>query len=206
MKFIDLTGQKFDRLTVLSRAENIRGRGAWLCLCKCGKTKVIRANHLRRGLVSSCGCKLKEARFIKHGKTRKGKKHPLYNTWSGIKDRCYNPNNQNYEIYGGRGITVCQRWLNNFGNFLADMGERPTPQHTVERIDNDSGYSPSNCRWATMTEQARNRRNSKMVPFQGRIVTVAEAAELSGIPAPTIYSRLSRGADPIHSPTSAGED
>jgi hypothetical protein len=107
--------------------------------------------------------------------------------------RCENPKSIEYEVYGGRGITVCDRWRISFENFLADMGDRPTPKHTIDRIDNAIGYCPENCRWATMKEQQRNRRNNRLISFDGKTATLAEWAEISGNSSDIISWRIKQG-------------
>jgi hypothetical protein len=161
---IDLSGQRFGRLAVLGRAQRAKPEAYWHCRCDCGVEVVVNGCRLRNGNTRSCGCLRRETAAINgdhnvsHGYARMGiRRHPLYSVWSGMRTRCRNPNNKNWKDYGGRGITVCERW-DKFENFLADMGERPGPSYSIDRIDVEGNYEPGNCRWATPTEQVRNRR------------------------------------------------
>lgn len=171
-RFVDLTGRKFGRLVVLERAGVYAKNGevTWACQCECGTVKDITGTPLRRGVTVSCGCHREEvlatARFtanLKHGGARNGVRTAEYRSWQNMLRRCYNPKNSNYRYYGGRGIQVCARWRGDFGAFLADMGPKPSSKHTLDRIDVDGHYEPGNCRWATLIEQANNKRKRAVV-------------------------------------------
>jgi hypothetical protein len=162
-KHLDLTGQRFGHLTVLDKAGTTpAGKTIWHCRCSCGNETSVPAGALRTGNTVSCGCyrrELARMRNFAHGHTVERKPSPEYSSWKAMKGRCFDPNDANYRYYGGRGITVCERWL-AFPNFLHDMGLRPEGK-TLDRFDNDKDYRPSNCRWATPAQQSRNRRWSK---------------------------------------------
>lgn len=167
-KFIDLTGRQFGRLTVLRRGPNtneIRTRVQWECRCECGIEVLINGDNLKTGASESCGCLRKEVTArtrTTHGHTAHGKMSVEYRTWAGMIKRCYNPKAVGYVYYGARGIGVCARWQGQHGfeHFLADMGTKPIgpPRYTLERKDNEGHYEPSNCKWATYSEQVSNRR------------------------------------------------
>lgn len=149
---IDLTGRVFGRLTVIRRHGSVGNNTGWECLCSCGNTRTISRENLRVGRTKSCGC-LRKDLMTTHGLS----KHDGYNSWSDMIKRCTYKDMPVYRYYGGRGVKVCERWM-SLENFLSDMGPRPSKRHSIDRIDNDGDYEPSNCRWATQTQQNRNRR------------------------------------------------
>jgi len=170
--FIDLTGRRFERLVVIRRTTmppTTKSRSIfWECRCDCGQTIVASQNRLSVGDNKSCGCYKKDMnvdRGLIHGHQRIGKTTPTYRSWASMIQRCCNSSSKHYSAYGGRGITVCYRWL-KFENFLQDMGERPSGT-SIDRRTNDLGYDPSNCRWATPTQQILNRRYRNRWGFKG---------------------------------------
>lgn len=157
-KFIDRTGQVFGRLTVTQLHSKVPHPTRWKCICVCGKEVIVIGADLQKGLTQSCGCLRREkaaSMFTKHGKARGS----TYKAWLNMVQRCQNEKHPRYSNWGGRGISVCERWQ-IFENFLEDMGEKPSPELTIERIDNDGNYEPGNCKWATMAEQNWNKRNT----------------------------------------------
>jgi hypothetical protein len=190
----DLTGLKFGRWLVLGTATTKpNGHHYWRCQCECGVIREVYHCSLTRDLSHSCGCYQSDKAAImryEHGYSCRNHRNPTYTTWASMKGRCLNPNDGSYPRYGGRGITVCDRWRDSFEAFLADMGERPTHHHSLERIDNDGPYAPGNCRWATKVEQARNRRSSHLVTFNGETKTMAEWADATGLSQHLVERRL----------------
>lgn len=188
----DLSGHKYGRLNVMIRAER-RGRHPyWRCRCDCGSVVEVKQSHLRDGRTRSCGCFQKEgasARRKKHGQTRTKD----YWVWSNMKGRCLNPNDPAFKDYGGRGITICDRWAASFEAFIEDMGPRPSKFHTIDRIDNNGGYCKENCRWATKRQQAVNRRNTIWVAVDGQKMCAQDAARKIGIPGSIFRARLRKG-------------
>ena len=154
-----MSGQRFGRLTTIKKAESSSRNPRWICICECGTVKSYQTSSLYRGLTKSCGCLQKEL-LTTHGCFGTSE----HKTWSAMIQRCHNPKSQAFKNYGGRGITVCERWR-IAANFLEDMGPRPEGM-TLERINNDRGYEPGNCKWATPTEQARNTRVIKLTKHQ----------------------------------------
>ena len=190
-RFQDLTGKVFGRLTVLSFAGMSKWHTSmWLCRCECGSEKSILANALKTGNTRSCGCLQPDV--VRENGTTHGQTGTLtFSTWRSMINRCYTPGTNSYERYGGTGITVCRRWRDDFFAFLADMGERPSKKYTIDRYPNQAGnYEPGNCRWATCTENNRNRSTSRYIECWGQRLHLHEWSEKTGIPHPTIWSRI----------------
>ncbi len=192
---IDLTGMRFGRLKVIGTAgRKAQPSGktciAWNTQCDCGNKKVVIGLYLRSVRTASCGCLRKEinASQVIHGY---GLKDKVYRTWRGIRRRCGNKTYKEFRYYGGRGITVCERWK-SFVNFLADMGDAP-PGMSIDRIDNNGPYSPSNCRWATQSQQQANRRDTRLISYLGQTKCIAEWERSYGMTKGLLNGRLNRG-------------
>lgn len=197
-KFIDLTGQRFGRLTVFKRQENDKfGQTRWLCLCECGNKTIVLGGNLRSGHIKSCGCLQKENR-LKHGHNIKGKISKTYTTWHGIIQRCTDPNHKSYQYYGGRipPITVCDRWNpkrgGGFKNFLEDVDEIPE-ELTLDRINNEKGYSPDNYRLSTRKEQNRNYRRNITIPYNDKDICLKDYCKIKNLNYNSILSRIWNG-------------
>lgn len=187
-KFIDLTGKIFGRLTVLQRAEK-KGKGAyWECICECGRKRVVAGYHLRTGHTMSCGC-LRKNVVTTHGQWNSR----VYRSWNKMLQRCTNPNDDRFADYGGRGITVCDRWR-VFENFHQDMGDRPQGM-SLDRIDVDGDYCLSNCRWATPMQQSNNTRTNHILTYNGESHSIAEWSRRTSIHPATISRRIGMGWD-----------
>lgn len=183
-------GEKYGSLTVMEPAGRVgsENRVAWKCACVCGNPVVAIGKDLRRGHTTSCGC-MRRFNRLKHGHTKGHKDSKIYYTWHSMLARCQNPATDSYPLYGGRGIKVCERWT-NFEVFLADMGGPPSAAHSLDRIDPNADYSPENCRWASVREQANNKRSNRLISFNGVTQTIALWAEQTGINYMTLYTRL----------------
>lgn len=196
----DLTGERYGRLVALRREVlSVRGRrqGRWRCRCDCGAETVVVTQALRNGNTRSCGCLDRDAkaqRAWRHGMA----KTPTYSSWCAMHTRCTNARVPSYGRYGGRGISICDRWQgpNGFEHFLDDMGERPSLSHSLERIDNNGHYEPGNCRWATPREQANNCRRNILITYQGRTQTLAQWARETGLSYDALKRRLRLGWSP----------
>jgi len=194
----ELRDERFGRLTVLKAAPSRQepsGRWVryWLCRCDCGSNIEVRAKFLLNGNTQSCGC-LHRERAVEAGaasRTHGQSNSPTWRSWHNMRTRCNNINVPDYPRYGGRGITICPRW-DTFENFLADMGERPDGM-TLDRLDSNGNYEPTNCRWATQSEQGNNRSTNLPLSFDGRTQTMSQWARELGLPVPTLQNRLARG-------------
>ncbi len=194
-------GAVFGYLTVESpiAVTMMGGRRHIWCSCKCGNRKLVQPCNLWRGFVLSCGCLPRQIVLERNQRlaTHRQSNTPEFRAWQGLLTRCYAPTNKYFPRYGGRGIAVCERWRESFENFLADMGPRPGPRHSIDRYpDNNGPYCKENCRWATYTQQLRNTRQNHLLTINGETGCVSEWAELRGIPSATVFSRLARGLSP----------
>lgn len=187
-------GSVYNFLTVIEKVEDKKQKHSlWRCSCVCGKNTMCRKSQLATGVKKSCGCKANE--LIAQSRRTHGKSDSQeWKSWRAIRQRCLNANSKDYARYGGKGITLCDRWM-AFENFYEDMGDAPGPEYTVDRIDGTKGYSPDNCRWATPIEQAQNKRSNRVLLFNGELKCVAEWERVLGFPKDLILDRISRGWD-----------
>ena len=196
-------GRVFSHVTAISlHPEKINGGTAWLCRCECGAEKVFRSGDLLRHKSSpSCGCLSKKRSAevnTKHGHASRRHRSGMsreYAAWNAMLSRCYRPNSNGYQNYGGRGIIVCERWKGSFSDFLSDMGPRPSDRHSLDRINNNGNYEPGNCRWSTKVEQGMNRRTNHIVTLNGVAMPLTMATHKTGTPIERLRSRLRRGWD-----------
>lgn len=196
MKFIDLTGQRFGRLLVVKRAENIGKQTAWLCMCDCGNETIVASWNLKTGNTSSCGClwRCVVPANNKELNTRHGESHSkLHRTWCNMRYRCYNPNCKSYKNYGGRGITICDEWSSyeSFRTWALENGF--ADGLSIDRIDVNGNYEPSNCRWVSDKVQHNNTRKNHHLTMNGETHTIQEWSEITGIKWTTINARIKAG-------------
>lgn len=182
----EMIGKKFNHLLVLSLSGSINQRLYYKCLCDCGNEKIILGTSMRLKKSQSCGC-LRIQRITKHNLLNS----PEYKSWQGMRQRCENPNSDSFKNYGARGICVCKKWR-TFNNFYLDMGRKPSPEYTIERLNNDGNYSKNNCVWATKKQQGRNKRNNHIIVFMGQTKCLAEWSELLDIAYPVLQQRLGK--------------
>lgn len=196
--FKDLTGHRYGRLTVVERASNSEsGRTRWLCKCDCGNSIVTLGNSLQSGRTKSCGCYQQEhCSHVTHGMTRGGKIPRLYHVWLNMKDRCSNPNNCEFKNYGGRGIDVCEEWANDFKRFNDwAMANGFKNGLEIDRIDNDQGYSPDNCRFVTRSQNMRNRSDNRWITVLGETQCLSDWAKTAVVSPSLICYHAKRDGD-----------
>jgi hypothetical protein len=189
-------GEEFTRLTVIAFAgKNRHGQSMYECLCKCGNTSIVNGGSLRQGTPKSCGCLTVDSARAQatHGMARRGQRVPEYPIHAAMMQRCYNPNNPEYENYGERGIRVFPEW-HDFAAFIRDVGRRPSPQHSLDRHpNNDGNYEPGNVRWTTIDKQNRNKRTNVMLTLNGETHCVVDWTQIRGFKRNTISNRLKAG-------------
>jgi len=194
----NLTGSRFSRLTVLGDCgRTTKNETIWRCLCDCGTQRDVRGSHLKSKNVQSCGCLARELTSIRMkfgaplATTHGGRHKPEYMVWRNMRVRCSSPNDAAYPRYGGRGISVAAEW-DDFAVFFRDMGPRPSPTHTLDRIDNDGPYCAANCRWATKRQQAENRRTTINTVVDGEMMCLKALARKNGLPYRQVHMRVTR--------------
>lgn len=180
---------KYNRLTLVRHDKTIEGKSYWICTCDCGTVCSIRIDSVKNGHTKSCGCFKKE----RDSQTKHGKVYTrMYTIWTGMIQRCSNSRSTGYHKYGGRGITVCERWL-KFENFYKDMGDPPKKEYSLDRLDNNGNYTPENCRWSSPMEQAQNTRTNRMITYNGRTQPLIVWARELGIDYQALRGRLHYG-------------
>lgn len=195
MKIIQV-GQKYGRLTAVRQVESKNQATRWECLCDCGKTAIVKSDNLKSGNTKSCGCLMRDQARMRcaNRRTHGRSKTPEHYAWIGLKRRCVNPNNQTHKYYIDQGVTVCARWMTSFEAFLADVGLRPSPKHSLDRWPDPFGnYEPDNVRWATAEEQMHNRRDNVLVTIGGETHCVGAWEKIAGLRRETVRRRLKKG-------------
>jgi hypothetical protein len=191
MKKIEMVGKKYNMLTVMLDVGYSHGQQSYLCSCDCGNKLVIAGQRIRNGQSKSCGCLARKQTSQRH-KTHGLSKTPEYRAWAKIKMRCTNPNDPNFYRYGGRGVGMCDEWYNSFEQFYKDLGKRPNGM-SLDRIDNNQGYSKDNCRWATPQQQAANRELSIVIDYDGKSMCLKEWSRHINRPYTTMLSHYKKG-------------
>lgn len=198
----DFQAEKYGRLTTIEEVvwiQDAKYRRAYQqCVCSCGTLRLYRLSSLKSGDTQSCGCLMRERSSTANGRHRRCRT-PEYRAWGSMLARCHNTNHRFFRHYGGRGIVICERWLGTtgFSHFLEDIGARPSPKHSLDRIDNNGNYEPSNCRWATRKEQANNKRSCRMVTIEGTTDTLSNWCRKQGISYNCVQARLRLGWDMV---------
>ena len=197
VKKISIAGERYGRLVAVRQNGFIqypsRKSVLWECVCDCGSVVTKPLSSLRSGYASSCGCLVKEGG---NRRTHGMSKTTEYHSWASMVSRCRCNRNTDYHLYGGRGIAVCERWIDSFENFISDMGMKPSKKHSIDRIDNNAGYSKENCRWATPAMQSRNKRNNRIIEFNGERKVIADWASDLGINFASLLERMEKW--PLH--------
>lgn len=189
---IDRSGERYGNLVVISVVRTKGQRPKWRCKCDCGKATEVDGRQLGSGRTSSCGCK--RSKVGREINTRHGKhKTRLYKIWAGVVSRCENPSSNVFKYYGGRGIGICHEWRVSFEAFASAVGNPPSENHSLDRIDNEKGYVPGNVRWASRAQQSRNTRRNRMVKFKGERLCITDAAHKAGLRPSLVFTRLYRG-------------
>ena len=196
MKLKDLTGQKFGKLTVIKRVENSKwNETRWLCKCECGNEAIVNYGKLAYKHTTSCGCYAREL-FVNNVSKHNLRKTRLYNIWAGMKQRCFNKNSKAYNRYGGRGITICNEWKNDFKKFYEwSMKNGYKDNLTIDRINNDGNYEPKNCRWADNKTQSNNRNNNVILEYNNEKHNIKEWCKIMNVTESALKHRLERGWD-----------
>lgn len=190
---IDISGNRYGMLTAIKFYSIIGRRTFWECLCDCGNIHRCDMCNLKNGSTQSCGClrdKLLQENHLTHGEASVHSKTKEYKTWVEIKTRCYNSKSKAYQYYGGRGISMCDRWRNSYENFLNDMGRAPSKSHSIDRIEVDKDYEPSNCKWATRIEQMNNTSRTMRVKYNGQIKPFSDWCRELGLNSDRVYQRI----------------